>query len=158
MSQDYIPLATVTLGSTASSVTFSNIPATYRDLVLVFNGTTAATPDLLLSFNGDTSNIYTNVSMEGNASNNAVSYTLTRTGVFLMSGSTNRIMYVAQVMDYRATDKHKTVISRADNAGPQTIASAGRWPSTSAITSLSASAGASTFSVGSTFNLYGIIG
>jgi hypothetical protein len=31
----YVALATTTLGATAASVTFSSIPATYRDLLLV---------------------------------------------------------------------------------------------------------------------------
>ena len=35
----YTPLATVTLGTSAASVTFSSIPATYRDLILIFDGT-----------------------------------------------------------------------------------------------------------------------
>jgi hypothetical protein len=151
----YTPLANVTLGSAAASVTFSSIPATYRDLVFVMNGTVASNPDLLLSFNGDTSNIYTNVLMEG-AGGVAGSFSITRTGIFVMSGSTVRIMMSAQIMDYSATDKHKTVLSRGDNPTVQVLGGAGRWPSTAAITSLAVRAGASTFDSGSTFALYGI--
>jgi hypothetical protein len=35
----YVALDTQTLGSTAGSVTFSSIPQSYTDLVLVFAGT-----------------------------------------------------------------------------------------------------------------------
>ena len=49
----YVALATTTLGATASSVTFSSIPATYRDLVLVTNAqtTTALGDYYILQFN-----------------------------------------------------------------------------------------------------------
>jgi hypothetical protein len=50
----YVALATTTLGATAASVTFSSIPATYRDLVLVYNGTTSANIGVDVEFNGDT--------------------------------------------------------------------------------------------------------
>ena len=152
----YTALATVTLGSSASSVTFSSIPATYRDLILVVNGQSASNPDLLLSFNGDTSNIYTNVTMAGNGSS-AYSFAITRTGIFTMAAGTSRLMMTAQIMDYSATDKHKTVISRGNLPAAELGASAGRWPSTSAITSVAVRAGASTFDTGSTFSLYGVI-
>ena len=54
----YTPLATVTLGTAASSVTFSSIPATYRDLILVVNATTSADGIPSLRFNGDSGNNY----------------------------------------------------------------------------------------------------
>jgi len=37
----YTPIASVTLSSAQASVTFSSIPQTYTDLVLVVNGSTA---------------------------------------------------------------------------------------------------------------------
>jgi hypothetical protein len=59
----YTPLATVTLASTASSVTFSSIPATYRDLVVVHNnfGTVNNDANSNFRFNGDSGSNYSRV-------------------------------------------------------------------------------------------------
>jgi hypothetical protein len=60
----YTPLATVTLGSSASSVTFSSIPGTYRDLILIFDGTgSGTTGNLRMTFNGSTLSNFTDVRM-----------------------------------------------------------------------------------------------
>jgi hypothetical protein len=48
----YTPLATVTLGTTAASVTFSSIPATYRDLIFVLSGL-GGSANITLRYNGD---------------------------------------------------------------------------------------------------------
>ena len=60
-------------------------------------------------------------------------------------------------MDYGATDKHKTIISRSDNPAAQTTVVTNRWANTAAITSVAVTAGASSYSSGSTFSLYGVI-
>jgi hypothetical protein len=54
----YTALANLTLGTAASSITFSNIPATYRDLILITSArssTTATGVDaIFLRYNSDT--------------------------------------------------------------------------------------------------------
>jgi hypothetical protein len=62
-------------------------------------------------------------------------------------------------MDYSATDKHKTVISRFGSAARETQATASRWANTAALTSINffQESGGVTFSTGSTFSLYGVI-
>jgi hypothetical protein len=69
---------------------------------------------------------------------------------------------IIQVMDYSATDKHKTVLVRANTNAPSVsgvvYASAGRWASTSAVTSLVLLPEVGpNFAIGSTFNLFGVI-
>jgi hypothetical protein len=59
-------------------------------------------------------------------------------------------------MDYSATDKHKTVLSRANNAANGVTAIAGRWASTSAITSIVLTFQSSSLATGSTVALYGV--
>jgi hypothetical protein len=59
-------------------------------------------------------------------------------------------------MDYSATDKHKTILSRANVAGTFTMALAGRWANTSAINQVSIFRTGQTFSSGSVLSLYGI--
>ena len=161
-SNTYISLATVTLASTDSEVVFASIPATYRDLVMVFNGTTNApgADSMTLRFNTDTGSNYSNVRMVGNSSG-ASSYSDTTSGLYIgvVTSSSEIMTTIAQVMDYAATDKHKSVLARHNQAGGWVTAHAGRWANTAAITTLRIlpPAGSTwTFQIGSTFSLFGI--
>jgi len=155
MSQDYIPLATVTLASSASSVTFSNIPATYRDLIVVGDYTGSTVALVVMTFNGNSSNL-SSVEMAAN-SGGVFSGTATNINFGAIYG-TNKMTVISQIMDYSATDKHKTVLRRGNNAQQSELnAAAGRWASTAAITSVALTCNSGTFSSGSTFNLYGIV-
>ena len=153
----YVALATTTLGASASSVTFSSIPTSgYRDLILIATYSTSI-GDILLEFNSDAGSNYSIVEMRGDGSS-AFSASFTRSGAFLgYSNQTVQQSSIAQVMDYSATDKHKTVLTRVDAASVVTLASAGRWASTSAVVSLHWGNDAGTPpTIGSKFSLYGI--
>jgi len=153
----YTPLANVTLASTTSSVTFGSIPATYRDLILVFEGTVSTTTNVLTSLNGDTSTVYTRVQMTGSGSS-ASSSSGTHEGLYTVYGqSGERVFAQLQIFDYSATDKHKTALSRGHTSGAEVAARALRWPSTAAVVSLAASSTSGTFNTGCTFSLYGVI-
>jgi len=79
----YTPLATVTLGSTAASVTFSSIPATYRDLILIITAQRTGSPvNVGMRFNGDSGSNYSSVFMTGTGSS-AISGTVSGTNVQL---------------------------------------------------------------------------
>jgi hypothetical protein len=156
----YTPLATVTLASSASSVTFSSIPATYRDLILVHNGTSsnASLNTVLARLNADSGSNFFQVAMAGDGSSTS-SFTFTGTGVSAgFTRSTELSVNITQIMDYSATDKHKTALSRHNNSAQQVRAAATRWANTAAVSSivLVIDTGA-TFSSGTTFSLYGVI-
>jgi hypothetical protein len=157
----YKPLATVTLGGSDSDIVFSSIPATYRDLILVINGTVNFTgaDSTLMRFNGDTGSNYSNVRMVGTGSA-ATAYADTATYAYIgVPANSDRFSIITQIMDYSATNKHKTLLSRHGQASGWVTAHAGRWANTSAITSVTimANASASVFSAGTTFSLYGVI-
>ena len=153
----YTPLANITLGSSASSVTFSTIPATYRDLVLVVNGSANGTDPIRARVNGDTGANYSRQVMRGIA---GTASALVGTGsefVFSSSVSINeRFLFSIQFMDYSATNKHKTVLSRA-NAEGQVDARASRWANTSAITSIQIYVSGNEMNSGTSLALYGIV-
>jgi hypothetical protein len=159
----YSPLATVTLGSSASSVTFSNIPATYRDLIFVFNGQLTGVAGISFRINADSGSNYSTVYMRNVASTpDSASFVDTRIFTSLSSiTSGTRVFAQTQIMDYSATDKHKTVLTRSgydiSGSGTTTEAHAARWANTTAITSLAFTTSANQFAAGSTFNLYGVI-
>jgi hypothetical protein len=152
-----VPLANLTLGSSASTVTFSSISGSYRDLMLITNITpSGAMGAILLRANGDTGLNYPTVYMSGNGST-AASGTANPAGFFgaYVTG-TSRINVSWEILDYIATDKHKTSIGKQYSAAEGVQAFVSRWANTSAITNLTVFADSSTFAAGSSFALYGI--
>jgi hypothetical protein len=157
----YAALATVTLGGSDASITFASIPSTYRDLVLVINGNTTGNADFGLRFNSDSGANYSFVYMGGNGSGTSSGSNGSETQVVLDAyfwRSSERSTVVAQIMDYSATDKHKTVLSRNNVAGGGVDAFASRWANTAAITSVEVrvSTGGQSFATGTTLSIYGI--
>lgn len=155
----YDLIASTTIAAATSSVVFGSLPQTYRDLVLIVNADGTSQTELYVRMNEDTASTYTAVRMQGSGSTTA-STTYSGTGGMRLNGNgdimTNfSFNAVIQLLDYSATDKHKTVLSRTSSS-QGVDANAGRWPSTSAITSVRAYPFAGSFDVGSTFNLYGI--
>jgi hypothetical protein len=161
----YTPLATITLASTDSEIVFASIPATYRDLVLVCSarGTITTFTNVQMRFNSDTASNYSTVAMYGTGSS-AATYGETTTNITLeqiaRSNDTASVFtpIVTQVMDYSATDKHKSVVTRNSSTLSGAVAAlASRWANTSAITSVTLYPFAGSFAIGSTFSLYGVI-
>ena len=152
----YTPLATVTLGSSASSVTFSSIPATYRDLILVMNGSSGSGfGSVLMRFNSDSGSNYNHVLMYGYGSGSFGSEQVSNQTSNQIGVATDTIStFVVQILDSSATDKHKSWLAREGFDVGNTIATAGRWANTNAITSIQVFN--RTFAVGHTFSLYGI--
>jgi hypothetical protein len=159
----YTPLATVTLGGSDSEIVFSSIPATYRDLILVINGK-ASVPgadSAVMRFNSDTGSNYSNVRMVGTGSS-ATSYADTAAFAYIgiPTNSSTAFSIITQIMDYSATDKHKTLLSRHGQADGWVTAHAGRWANTTAITSVSVlvpTGSTWTYQTGMTMSLYGVI-
>jgi hypothetical protein len=61
------------------------------------------------------------------------------------------------ILDYSATDKHTTIISRANNAVNGTEAFVNRWANTAAVTSVQIFTSTGNWSIGTTAALYGIV-
>lgn len=156
--QSMTALASITLQEASTSVSFSGIPQNYRDLILIINAkTTTGDFGFLGRFNSDSGNNYSRVRMGGNGS---TTYSTADTATsFRLTSSTTNVdgMRVANIMDYSATDKHKTVLVRDSVAGNNVAAIANRWANTVAVTSLDAICDGGSFAIGSTFNLYGRI-
>jgi hypothetical protein len=158
----YVPLANVTLGSSATTVTFSSISQAYKDLVLVANATCASGTMIMgVQFNSDTASNYSRVYMSGNGSVTDSAVATEGQIYFDPSGygattAGNFYMGIMNIMDYSATDKHKSVIARASIPTSSVAATAGRWANTAAITTVVVRAGVQNFTTGSTFALYGV--
>jgi hypothetical protein len=160
MPATYEAIATSTLGSNQSSVTFSSIPSTYTDLIIVVNaGASVATANGSIRFNGDTGNNYSQTFLRGNGSTAASDRTSNFPQIQIdYYGFTTSItnMEIIQIQNYSNSTTYKTVLMRGDSADYGTKASVGLWRNTATITSLVILSNAYNFITGSTFTLYGI--
>ena len=163
MAKTYNPIATTTLGSAASSITFSSIPNTYTDLRLVFVGTSASNGQVVtIQFNSDTATNYSWIRFNGDgatasaiSAQNVSSLQATYQG----TSTTIPIMCTWDVFSYTGST-YKTVLMSASedkNGSGGTGVKVGMWRSTSAInTILITINGAQNFNSGTTATLYGI--
>ena len=154
----YTPIATQTLGSAAASVTFSNIPQGYTDLVIVYAGISSTDDQNYFRFNNDTGSNYSRTFMAGNGSaafsNRSTNDTLLYGPFSLSTPVTN----IAHIMNYSNSTTNKTTLIRSGNATNSTIATVGLWRSTAPITSVLIATNSGTFNAGSIFSIYGIAG
>jgi len=165
MPTTYEPIATTTLNSSASSISFSSIPSTYTDLKLIFVPLSAAGGNFYIRFNSDTGNNYTYsyiTYLDGGYAGS------TGTATSLISGSpglTNGLngtypnLYDININSYTNTSIYKNCLfSFYEQHGlGGTSASGGyvigNWASTDAITSIQLEAD---WDSGTTATLYGI--
>jgi hypothetical protein len=155
----YSPIASITLGSAQSSVTFSGIPQTYTDLVLVISGKrdSGTADDFLIRFNGDTGSNYSRTFLAGDGSSASSGRSTSVTSLpMLYMDSTNWTATTFMVFNYSNTTTHKTAMNRTNLPGVVTSTNVGLWRSTSAITSISFTAPSNNIASGSTFTLYGV--
>ena len=154
----YEVISKQTLGTAVGSVTFSSIPATYTDLVLVFNGTAASAQFMELRFNGDTATNYSQTRLTGNGTSASSDRTSTLDVMDVGNLHTAQTTNTLQIMNYANATTFKTVLCRSNQAGAQVSARVGLWRKTpEAITTiLLRPSGGANFSIGSTFTLYGI--
>lgn len=167
MANTYTLINSTSLSSSAASVTFSAIPATYDDLILQISARADNTGLLLQMTLNSATSTYSNTLLLGNGStssstrNTGQSYL--RVGYVNPSGSTASTFSSGEIYipKYRSTtDKPISSIGfTEDNATTAYIANyANLWGTSSAITSITLDMAASSqnFVSGSTFWLYGI--
>ena len=157
----YVALATQTLGSAVSSVTFSSIPQGYADLVLVANGLVSTNGyDFDIRVNGDTGTNYSYTALGGNGTS-AASYrnsnaTFMRFSTYSSWHTSTISTAIMHFQNYSNSSTYKTVIGRGNDTTYGVDATVGLWRSTSAITSITAVVQGANFTTGSTFTIYGI--
>lgn len=160
----YVLLNQITLATATSSVTFSSIPQTFSDLVIVCNwansGTGSATR---IQINGDTGSNYNGVWMTGAGSSAASSSETSQTssraaGANVGPANTFSNAMTIQFLDYSAIDKQKAYLVRYGAAGTEAQATASRWANTNAITSVRIfDILGQNFQSGATFYMYGVV-
>lgn len=156
----YTLLNQITLAAAANSVTFSNIPQSFGDLVLVFSGDgdNSGSNEIFGRFNGDTGGNYNRVYAGGNGSSTYSASNPNQAAMGLMAPANGRrINFIWNIMDYSAFDKHKTSLLRDNDAGFQVVMRAFRWANTAPVSSITTYTASGNFFAGSTFSLYGVV-
>ena len=161
-----VAIATTTLSSAASSITFSAIPNTFTDLRIVFVGTQgASTAYVYVRVNGDTGLNYSETYLAGSGSTatSGRNTNATQWGVAANASLDTSIpaLVTLDIFNYAgSTNKTALGTEQNDKNGSGYV---GRtvhlWRSTAAITSvdLRSAGGSSTYAAGTTATLYGIL-
>jgi hypothetical protein len=169
----YESIATTTLGSSASNITFSSIPSTYTHLqlrgIVRSDRSAVALDSLNIQLNGITSGSYTDHWLQGDGSSassgaegaNVTTMTFYRTPG-AGAGSNMFGAFVIDILDYANTNKNKTLrglIGTDLNGSGIVSLGSGLYNSTSAVSSIKLYPGASSNWVANTqIALYGIKG
>lgn len=158
--QTYEPIATTTLGSTSTSITFNSFSG-YTDLVLVISlipSGSGLSPQI--RYNGDSGSNYSYTVIYGNGTSAASARGSSNNTNYLYyansptSGTPGT--YTVHFMNYANTTTNKVALYRWSVAGVEAAAQVNLWRNTAAITSLEIFTSASSFASGSMFTLYGI--
>lgn len=163
----YTPIATQTLASSAATVTFSSIPSTYTDLVLIAQPSILSSSDNMRIRVGngsvDSGAYYSYTALTGNGSSATSARASNETGYLTdyngyMGTTQGDTTKVINFQDYANGSTYKTILTRSNRAGTGVDAMVGLWRKTDAINimTLYVSGGATQFATGSTFTLYGI--
>lgn len=165
MAVTYEKIATTTLGSSQSTVTFSSISSSYTDLVVVLNTFTSV--DVVytrMRFNSDTGNNYSSTYLEGDGSV-ANSNMYTNNSVIQFSywnagAGSNPQTTIINIMNYSNSTTYKTALLKyvgLTGGASGATATIGMWRNTNSINTIDFSVGSGNFNSGSIFTLYGIL-
>ncbi len=160
----YSLIASNTIGTAAGTYTFTSIPTTFTDLIIVVNAKASTVTNTYIQVgNGsvDTGSNYSRTQISGNGSAASSGRNSNQTLFYCDNNSAPdaaNFNYVNTIhlMDYSNTTTNKTFLNRPNNAGYGVEAQVGLWRSTSAINTILLGVASGTWSVGTTFKLYGI--
>jgi len=159
----YTPIYAQTLSSNAANVTFSNIPTTYTDLVLVVSGQVSSAVSLACQINGNTSTNYSATELYGDGTNagsarNSAENQITVSSIVAQIASGSQWVSTLHFQNYSNATTYKTVLARTSAPGTITTETIGLWRSLSPVTSIKfmGYANSSGFTSGTSFTLYGI--
>lgn len=152
------PIATNTLTANAATVTFSSIPSTYTDLMMVVNTITSTASEYMsINLNSDTGSNYSRTRLSGTGTSASSGRNTNETVGYIGAETygTNALKFntVVHFMNYANTTTYKTFLSRANHIDLASEAIVGLWRNTSAINTIKLN---SNFAAGSTFTLYGV--
>lgn len=172
---NYDTIASSTTTASASTVTISNIPTTYTDLVIIAYGGQSSSSKMSIKINSTTATTasYSTYLIEGYSGVVAPIHGTVlgvSTGIALANNASNYGFanhasgggaLFAEINNYSNTSYHKTVLFRGNwnlsgSAVAGTVGGVGTWENTAAITSISLVSTSSSFLSGLTIEIYGL--
>jgi len=157
MPATYEPIATTNGTGSSGVITFSSIPSTYTDLVVVSSMIGDANAAVRMRFNGDTTNSnYSYILFYGTASATG-STTETATQIYLGHANTSTPnASIVSLNNYSNTTTYKSVLSRGNQVNQFVSEVTGLWRNTAAINSVTIAMDSGNFTTGAMFTIYGI--
>jgi hypothetical protein len=160
MPATYEPIATTTLGSAATSITFSGIASSWTDIkvILTLNPATGTRP--YLQFNSDSGSNYSRTYLygDGSAASSGNNTSMTSLSASVADASVPSL-WTYDLFSYAGSTK-KTILSSVSldsNGSGYVIRGVHLWNSTSAINNIYIfSTVSNSFAAGTTATLYGI--
>lgn len=158
MPATYDKIATAAGTGSNTTLTFTSIPSTYTDLVLVISGSLSTGNNTRMTFNNDSGSNYSMTVISGDGSS-ASSYRDSAQPNFQYMGYTDGTIsnFIINILNYSNTTTFKTFLHRRNLAGGQVSANVGLYRSTSAVNRVDVfSATGATWTTSTTATLYGI--
>jgi len=161
MPATYEPIATTTLGATATSFSFSSISSAYTDLRLVIvPEATSSGGTVRFRYNSDTGTNYAFTRLSGNGS-----LVTSTTGADEANIATSGTSISAQkpalvtldLFSYAGSTFKTALITVANAQNNRIDKNIGLWRSTAAINSITVLLSSQSFEIGTTATLYGIL-
>ena len=162
----YTPIATTTASGSTTSVTFSSIPTTYTDLIIIghLKWVTAGQTCYMQVGNGsvDTGNKYSLTVLTGNGTSaTSTRRSATANGLFAqyanIGSASNYGTDIVQILNYSNTTTYKTWLTRSNDADQTVEAGVCLFQSTVAIDTIKIyTTGVNNIASGSTFTIYGV--
>ena len=156
----YEPIATTTLGSNTTSISFTSISSAYTDLRVIFAGTGTTNDDFRLRYNNDTGTNYsrTDFYSDGATASSARASNAADIRIGANDGLDGNIaLATIDIFSYTGSTNKTCLItySHDKNGSGYVYRTVGLWRNTSAISTITLSHGAN-FATGTTATLYGI--
>lgn len=157
----YVALASTTLTSPTSVVSFTSIPQTYKEIVFSISAyCTSSYAGFRMYYNNDTSNQYYSQIVYGGGGGRNNFYSETSFLNLWPSSAngpwdTDTGAYEISIPEYAQSSRPKTFLGQGFTQFNSSL-STGIWYPSTAISSVYFSTSAGSFATGSTFNLWGI--
>lgn len=154
MPKTYEPIATTTTTGT-NSITWSSIPATYTDLIVIAGGYETPNAYFIMRLNGDSGSNYSRTALRGNGSTASSARASNENGWF-PDFSTNTSVAICHIMNYSNSTTYKTMLGRFNNSDNIVVAQVNLWRNTAAVNEVKLLSPTAGNNLIGTFTIYGI--
>lgn len=168
MALQLFKIASTTVETPQATISFSNIPQGYTDLILVVSArssTDTVSTYGLLRFNSDSGANYNRRTLLSNGSAASSSTSTSATSLIVWDNASdatastfaNAQVYIPNYTSSNQKSVSNDSVSENNATAAYAVLYAGLWTGTAAITSISITEALATFTANSTFTLYGVL-